>query len=207
LFSDGKYDKIEKIRGGVVVILFAVLLVFVMTGVAIMTKAQGSSGEFDYLLVLGTKVQGTEPTSILRDRIHAAYTYLNEHPDVICIVSGYQSGKGEISEAECMKRELVKLGVDPLRIWKEEKASSTVENLEFTLALIEEKTGSRPDVLGILSTESHLLRAEMFAKRQGIRRVLLPAKTCRTSDFLVHLCREIIMVWYYSIIHLGRKRK
>ena len=106
-----------------------------------------------------------------------------------------------------MKRELVKLGVDPLRIWKEEKASSTVENLEFTLALIEEKTGSRPDVLGILSTESHLLRAEMFAKRQGIRGVLLPAKTCRTSDFLVHLCREIIMVWYYSIIHLGRKRK
>ena len=188
-------------------ILFAVLLVFVMTGVAIMTKTQGSSGEFDYLLVLGTKVQRTEPTSILHDRILAAHAYLKAHPDTVCIVSGYQSGKGEISEAECMKRELVKLGVDPSRIWKEEKASSTVENLEFTLALIEEKTGSRPDVLGILSTESHLLRAEMFAKRQGIRGVLLPAKTCRTSDFLVHLCREIIMVWYYSIIHLGRKRK
>ena len=187
-------------------ILFAVLLVFVMTGVVIMIKAQGSRGEFGYLLVLGTKVKGTEPSSILRDRIHAAHTYLKEHPDVICIVSGYQSGKGQISEAECMYRELVKLGIDAQRIWMEPKATSTVENLEYALALIEEKTGGRPQVLGILSTESHLCRANMFAKAQGIDGVLLPAKTSNALDFVVHFIREIIMVWYYSIIYFWRKQ-
>ena len=187
-------------------IAIVLLLAFLFTGGAILQKAKGTSGEFAYLLVLGTKVDGIEPSGMLRDRINAAYSYLSQHPDVICVVSGYQSGQGEISEAECMYRELVKLGIPPERIWMEEKAGSTAENLEFSLALIEEKTGKRPDTLGILSTESHLLRAEMFAGAQGIQAILLPAKTGHIGDFVRHLTREIIMVWYFSVIYLWRKR-
>ena len=179
--------------------LAMILLAFLVTGVVIMAKARGSSGQFRYLLVLGTTVEGTEPSSMLADRIHGAYAYLEAHPDVICIVSGYQSGKGEISEAECMYRELVELGIDESRIWMEPKASSTVENVQFSLALIEEKTGSRPETLGILSSEFHLLRAEMFAKEQGVEAVMLPAKTSHTGTFISYFIREIIMVWYYSI--------
>ena len=183
----------------IAVALAAILLAFVITGVVIMAKSGGSSGEFDYLLVLGTAVEGTEPSSMLRDRIHAAYTYLSQYPDVICIVSGYRSGNGEISEAECMYRELVALGIDPERIWMEPNASSTVENLEFSLALIEERTGSRPGTLGILSSEFHLLRAEMFAKEQGVNCVTIAARTSDVSTFIRYFLREIIMVWYYSI--------
>ena len=183
----------------VALILVLILVAFAVTGVIIMTKANGSSGQFQYLLVLGTAVDGTEPSSMLRDRIQAAYTYLLANPDVICIVSGYQSGNGEISEAECMYRELVALGIDESRIWMEPKASSTLENLNFSLQLIEEKTGSCPEVLGILSSEFHLLRAEMFAKEQGVTAVMLPAKTSDPGTFISYFLREIIMVWYYSI--------
>ena len=183
----------------IAIVLVVILLAFAITGVVIMVKADGSEGDFQYLLVLGTVVEGTEPSSMLRDRIDAAYTYLQAHPDVICIVSGYKSGKGEISEAECMYRELVELGIAPERIWVEDNASSTVENLEFSLALIEEKTGSRPEKLGILSSEFHLLRAEMFAKEQGIQVVMLPAKTSDAGTFVAYFVREIVMVWYYSI--------
>ena len=180
-------------------LLAMILVAFVATGAIIMVKAKGTDGEFAYLLVLGTAVEGTEPSSMLRDRIQAAYAYLEAHPDVQCIVSGYQSGSGEISEAECMHRELVELGIAPERIWMEEKAGSTVENVEFSLALIQEKTGSRPEKLGILSSEFHLLRANMFAKEQGIEAVMLPAKTSDTGTFVSYFLREIIMVWYYSI--------
>lgn len=180
-------------------LLAMILVAFVATGAIIMVKAKGTDGEFAYLLVLGTAVEGTEPSSMLRDRIQAAYAYLEAHPDVQCIVSGYQSGNGEISEAECMYRELVELGIAPERIWMEEKASSTVENVEFSLALIQEKTGSRPEKLGILSSEFHLLRANMFAKEQGVEAVMLPAKTSDTGTFVSYFLREIIMVWYYSI--------
>ncbi len=183
----------------IALVLLAIVLAFVITGIVILANAGGSEGEFPYLLVLGTVVNGTEPSSMLRDRIEATYTYLTEHPDVICIVSGYQSGSGEITEAECMYRELVKMGIDGNRIWMEPNASSTLENVEFSLALIEEKTGNRPETLGILSSEFHLLRAEMFTKEQGVKAVMLPAKTSNTGTFISYFLREIIMVWYYSI--------
>ena len=182
-------------------ILFAVLLVFVMTGVAIMTKAQGSSGEFDYLLVLGTKVQGTEPTSILRDRILAAHAYLKAHPDTVCIVSGYQSGRGEISEAECMRRELLAMGIAEDRIWLEPKASSTAENLQFAMELIESKGGNRAEKIGVLSSEHHLLRARLLATRQGISCALIPAKTSNLRVFVVNFLREIPLLWYYILFY------
>lgn len=179
--------------------LAVIVVSFAATGVVIMAHADGMEGEFDYLLVLGTAVEGTEPSDMLRDRIEAAYVYLAEHPDVICIVSGYQSGSGEISEAACMYRELVERGIEPHRIWMEPNAGSTLENLAFSLALIEEKTGSRPSRIGILSSEFHLLRAEMFAKEQGVDCVTVSAKTSDTGTFLSYFLREIIMVWYYSI--------
>ena len=182
------------------VILCVILLAFTITGTVIMSAGRTGSGEFQYLLVLGTAVNGTEPSSMLSDRIQTAYEYLTAHPDVICVVSGYQSGDGEISEAQCMYNELTKLGIDPERIWMEDQASSTVENFEFSLALIEEKTGSRPETLGVLSSEFHLLRATMFAKAQNVSAVTIPAKTSDFGTFVRYFLREIVLVWYYATI-------
>ena len=187
------------VLSAIVIFVAVLLLAFAVTSIVIMAHASGSEGEFQYLLVLGTAVEGTEPSSMLQDRIEAAYTYLEAHPDVICIVSGYQSGNAEISEAACMYRELTEMGIDENRIWMEPNASSTVENVAFSLALIEEKTGARPDTLGILSSEFHLYRAEMFAKEQGIDCVTVPAKTTDTPTLISYFLREIVMVWYYSI--------
>lgn len=179
-------------------ILAAVVLAFAVTGAIIMGAAAGNPGEFQYLLVLGTTVEGTDPSPMLRDRINAAYDYLTAHPEVICIVSGYKSS-GQISEAECMFRELTDMGIDAERIWMEPNASTTLENLEFSLDLIDEKTGTRPETIGILSSEFHLLRAGMFADEYGIDAFTVPAKTTDLPTFLYWFTREIIMVWYYSI--------
>lgn len=184
----------------VTALIVAVLLVaFAVTGATIMNAAAGKPGQFQYLLVLGTTVNGDQPSPMLRDRIQAAYDYMTVHPEVTCIVTGYRSGSAEISEAECMYRELTALGIAPDRIWMEPNATSTLENLDFSLDLIEEKTGTRPDTLGILSSEFHLLRAGMFADEYGISYVTVPAKTSDPLSFLLWLIREIVMVWYYSI--------
>lgn len=184
----------------VTALIVAVLLVaFAVTGATIMNAAAGKPGEFQYLLVLGTTVNGDQPSPMLRDRIQAAYDYMTAHPEVTCIVTGYKSTKAEISEAECMYRELTAMGLDPDRIWMEPNATSTLENLEFSLDLIEEKTGTRPGTVGILSSEFHLLRAGMFAGEYGISYGTVPAKTSDLPSFLYWLAREVIMVWYYSI--------
>ena len=183
----------------ITLLLATVFLAFTVTGAVIMTAAVGTDGEFQYLVVLGTTVEGTEPSPMLRDRINGAYDYLTAHPDVICIVTGYRSGSGAISEAECLYNELTDMGIDPNRIWLEPKASSTLENLDFSLDLIAENTGSRPDRIGILSSEFHLLRASMFADEYGIDAATVPAKTTDLPTFLYWFAREIIMVWYYAI--------
>ncbi len=182
----------------IILILAAVILTFAVTGAVIMSAAPGNPGEFQYLLVLGTTVEGTEPSPMLRDRINAAYDYLTANPDVICIVSGYQNN-ADISEAECMFRELTAMGIDPDRVWMEPNAGSTLENLEFSLDLIANKTGTRPEAIGILSSEFHLLRAGMFAEEYGIDYFTVPARTTDLPTFLYWFSREIIMVWYYSI--------
>ena len=182
------------------VLLCLVVLAFSITGVVIMHGATADKGEFQYLLVLGTVVKGTEPSAMLADRIQGAYDYLTAHPDTVCIVSGGKGDEVNLSEAECMYNELVEMGIDPARILMEDRATSTVENFQFSLALIEEETGTRPEKLGVLSSEFHLFRARMFARQEGITPIAIPAHTSDTATFVTYLLREIPLVWYYGLI-------
>lgn len=186
---------------GIVYGLVLLILAAALTGAAVWKQGKGTAGEFRYLLILGTKVIGEKPGKMLRDRIDAAARYLKANPHIMCIVSGYQSGAGEISEAECMRRELTAMGIAENRIWLEPKASSTVENLKFAMQLIEERTGIRPERIGVLSSEHHLLRARLLAKRQGIDCVMIPAKTTNLRVFIVNFLREIPLLWYYTLFY------
>lgn len=194
-----KHIKKHPILSGFLIFLTLLVLAAVLTGAVIMDAADGSTGEFKHLIVLGTAVNGTEPSLMLADRIEAAGNYLEENQDVMCIVSGYQSGEGNISEAQCMYNELTEMGIAPDRIIMEDKATSTEENLEYSLALIEEISGSRPETVGILSSEMHLYRASMFADEQDVTAYMIPAETSDTGTFIYYFIREIVLVWYYSV--------
>ena len=154
----------------------------------------------DYVVVLGAKVRPEGPSVSLMDRIRAAEDYMTEHPDVIAVVSGGQGPDEPMSEAQCMYEQLVKLGVDPARIWMEDKATSTWENLNFSLNLIEEKTGTRPQKIGLLSSEYHLYRAGLFAEACGVDSVGIPARTSRISQRINHFMREVAGVWHYILM-------
>ena len=187
--------------------VFTVILVIGLTVVgiteAIIIKASfGSPKEqVEYVVVLGAKVNPDGPSVSLWDRICGAYTYLEEHPNVIAIVSGGQGSDEPITEAECMYRELVELGIDPNRIWIEDEATSTWENMHYSLDLIEERTGIRPTKLGVLSSEYHLFRASLFAKACGIEEFVgVPARTSRLPQMINHFMREVAGVWHYILL-------
>ena len=128
-----------------IVILCLALIVCLVTEYLILSGAHGAKDpECEYVLVLGAGVNGTVPSRALSERLQAAYDYMERYPDAQCIVSGGQ-GRGEsITEALCMYTWLTQRGLAPERIWMEDRATSTEENISFTLELIEEKTGSRP---------------------------------------------------------------
>ena len=177
------------------------LLVVGVTECLIIHASFGDKEETcEYMVVLGAKVRNDGPSVSLMDRIRAAADYMNAHPEVIAIVSGGKGADEPMTEAQCMFNELVKLGIDPERIWLEDKATSTWENLHFAKKLIEEKTGQKPVKIGLLSSEYHLFRAKMFAKECGLEAVGIPAHTSRLSQMINHFMREVAGVWHYIIL-------
>ena len=183
------------------VLLILGLLIVGITEAIIIHASFGDPKEYvDYMVVLGAKVNPNGPSVSLWDRICGAYTYLEEHPNVIAVVSGGQGTDEPITEAECMFRELVELGIDPKRIWVEDDATSTWENLKFSLDLIEAETGSRPQKIGVLSSEYHLLRASLFAGACNVDFVGIPARTSRWGQRINHFMREVAGIWHYLLL-------
>ena len=76
------------------------------------------------------------------------------------------------------------------------RATSTSENFQYSLELLEKKLGRVPHNIGVLSSEFHLLRAAMIAKDLGIEPITIAASTTDTKAFMTYFIREIFMVWY-----------
>ena len=183
-----------------VCLVLGILVVGVTEGIIIHASFGNPQEPVDYVVILGAKVRVTGPSASLWDRIYAAADYLEAHPDVIAIASGGQGEDEPMAEADAIRDELAMLGIDPDRVWVEDRATSTWENLHFALDLIEEKTGKRPETLGVLSSEYHLFRASLFAKECGVEFVGIPARTSRVSQMVNHFMREVAGVWHYLLL-------
>lgn len=183
------------------VCLCVLLLAVFVTG-GVLAAASGGQPDRDcaYAVVLGAGVNGSEPSRSLRERIDAAAAYLTAHPDTVCVVSGCRGSGEDLSEAACMRRELVKKGIAPERIWLEERAENTRQNIRYSLDVIEAQTGQRPAEIALISSEYHLYRAEWFARQEGVTAYGVPAHTGNFGILLNFSLREIAAVWYYCVL-------
>lgn len=187
-------------RAVTIVLALGILVCCVTEGFILHASFGSPEEQVEYVVVLGAKVRDWGPSVSLWDRINAAADYLMRHPNVVAVVSGGQGEDEPETEAACMYRELVNLGVNPDRILMEDRAESTWENIRFCLDLLEEKTGTRPAKLGVLSSEYHLFRASLFAKKAGVEFVGIPARTSRMGQRINHFMREVAGVWHYLLL-------
>jgi len=188
----------KRLRNIFTILLCLFLLAYAFTGAIIIgTGYITYERECSHLIVLGAGVNGTAPSLSLRERLDAAAAYLQAHPNATCIVSGGQGRGEDITEAECMFRYLTAAGIDPQRIIKEDRATSTEENLAYSMALIDEVHRSS---IGIVSSEYHLYRAGLMARDLGLDPILIPARTTWLSLRMNYYMREVAAVWYYMIL-------
>ena len=198
LFCRHKFTKFLYRFVNVCFIIFAVygtVVTSLMTWAALQTPTENAT-----VVVLGAQVKPWGPSAVLNGRISGAQRYLEEHESANAVLSGGQGSDEPTSEAQCMYDALVAMGISPDRIWVEDKAESTWENLNFSLNLIEEETGARPTEIGVLSSEYHLFRASLFAKACDVGFIGIPAKTSRTSQLINHCMREVAGVWHYILL-------
>ena len=177
------------------------VLVFVITGSLILqTGCAVPDKTFPYIVVLGAKVNVGGPSASLQERIDTACDYLTQHPDTVAIVSGGQGSDEPMSEAQCMYEHLVRRGISPERLRTESQSTSTWENLAYSLDLIEAETGTRPDTLGVVSSEYHLFRVGLQAREHSLAVIGIPAQTGSFDRWLHYFVREIAGVWHYILL-------
>lgn len=123
----------------------------------------------DYLMILGARVEADgSPSKALKRRIDAAAEYLLKNPETVAVATGGMGTDEVMPEAECIKSELIKLGVDESRILVEDKSTTTAENMEFSMNLME--YGPETTV-GVVSNNYHIFRALKLAQRAGFKNV------------------------------------
>lgn len=141
--------------------------VFIFVEIIIISWGNKTAGEADYVIVLGAKVNRTNPSLSLKARLDTAVIYLNRYPNAQVIVSGGQGADEEISEAECMYNYLVAAGISKERIIQENQSTSTLENLEFSAKLFDIR-GNR---VVIITNDFHVFRSVQIARKAGYTQV------------------------------------
>lgn len=162
---------------------------FVMEAFIFSAGRKAPEDDAEYVIILGAQVRGEIPSLVLDARINAAAGYLSEHPEAVAVASGGQGNGEDISEAEAIKRGLMRRGIAEERILTEDRSTSTVENLKFSaevIAAYEEKmsggqnkngnavseTGAAfPEKVVVVTNDFHVYRAVRLARKQGYKQV------------------------------------
>lgn len=155
----------RRTRGALLALFCAGLAVFSLLEVQIISAANGNADGTDVscVVILGAGVDGTTPSLTLSARLDAALDYLSDKPDIPVIVSGCRDRYASISEAECMYRYLTARGVNPNRVWKEERATSTRTNFLYSKELMVERGIDPAAPFAYVTSDFHVYRAGLLA--------------------------------------------
>ena len=165
-----RQKRLWRVATSAVCLLFCAGLLLCAVESALMVRAALNEPPEDAsvtVLVLGCQVRGTVPSRSMRQRLAAAEDYLLAHPDAVCILSGGQGEDEEISEADCMYRELTARGIAADRLYREDRSTSTRENFAFSQEIIRENGLS--ETVAVVTNEYHQYRAGLIAGDLGLR--------------------------------------
>lgn len=181
----------------VAIIATASIIFSAVVTVNIITKAYDRPDCETTVIVLGCQVHPWGPSLMLEERLIAAKEYLEENPNLKCILSGGQGENEPISEAECMYNWLVENGINADRLYMEKRSTSTRENLEFSKEIIE-REGLNPKIT-IITNSFHQYRAGRIARSVGYESYSVSARTFKTM-LPTYYVREIGGVLYEMIV-------
>lgn len=142
------------------VVAFSALL-----GVVLYGSYDHVRGEPQVMVILGCQVKPWGPSILLQDRLDKALDYWEGNPDITIVVSGGQGPDEHISEAQAMFDYLIENGVDGTQIIQEDQSHNTIQNLTYTMQMLEEKGYDTDDDMVVVSNGFHLTRVRMLWER------------------------------------------
>lgn len=127
------------------------------------------------LVILGCDVIGDQPGVMLQERLDAAYAWLQEHPSAAIVVTGGRASARDLSEADAMAEWLLRKGVDADRIYRDDTALSTSDNIRNAERIIQ-ANGLSP-ALAVATSDYHIFRSLRIAAHFGYQAGAVPGHT------------------------------
>ena len=155
-------------------VTFAILVGYIHLSPS--AEPTADSSRENVYIVFGAKVNPDGPAKTLASRLDVAVEVMQKDPSAVCIVSGGQGSNEPFTEASCMRDYMTARGIAPDRIFMEEQASDTKENIRYSLALMEEQGLTDRQIICI-SSETHIPRIRLMCSREGVDALYIKAET------------------------------
>ena len=198
----GRYAKVSKTLNKIVT--YCILIFLFAAGVTITVIAGDANTDnndgAEYAIVFGAGVNGKTPSSSLSARIDAAIKYADENPGTIFILSGGKGDGESISEAECIFREMTSSGISADRLILEESSQNTLENAQFSAAIIKSIDPEFDGKVCVITEIYHVTRAKLCTEDAGFSIVVSETgyngRPILTANYYI---REVFALWKYML--------
>jgi uncharacterized SAM-binding protein YcdF (DUF218 family) len=156
-------------------VTLAILVGYIHLSPSAEPHAQANGTENVYI-VFGAKVKKDGPAKTLASRLDAAVDAMIKDSGAVCIVSGGQGPDEPCTEASAMRDYMVERGISSDRIFLEEKASNTRENIMYSTELIG-RLGFGERQIICISSDTHIPRIRLMCARTGVDALYIKAET------------------------------
>ena len=160
----------------------------------------------DYLIILGSGLIGDRIPPLLAQRLEKGktmYEKFHNHPKIV--VSGGQGVDEPITEAEAMAQYLRQVGIPQEDIIIEQQSTNTLENLQFSKTILDEKSKENYYCL-VVTNSFHSLRAGIYMRKLGIKGRSIGSRTALyflPSAWIRETLGLIMLYWKWHAVFLG----
>lgn len=124
----------------------------------------------DAVVVLGAGIHGDKVSLPLKFRLDKAVEYHRKNPNAVICVTGGKGFQESVTEAYAMEKYLVSCGVDKNIIVKEEKATSTAENMRYSKEILDKYFENDYKVV-VITNGFHVYRSVSAAESEGFENI------------------------------------
>ena len=137
----------------------------------------------DYIIILGCAIRKDGSlTPLLKGRVDSAVAFEKKQYETtgkhaLFVPSGGQGADEVISEGEAMENYLLSIGIPAEQIAREDKSVNTFQNMQFSKMVIDRRAGGKDSKIAFATTNYHVFRGYILAKKNGFDAKGISAKT------------------------------
>ncbi len=152
----------------------------------------------DYAILMGAGLYGSTPSLALQTRMEAAKIWLDQNPSSIIVVSGGKGDDENLTEADAMYQWLTGQGISSDRILKEDTARDSVQNIRFSLDMLERHIGRSIEgqKVAVITNDFHLYRSRELVRAENCEPVGVSSTVPIFAYQLSNLFREFFSVLF-----------